>query len=117
MVHPYFERRRAGQEPSPTRTRSLEPILKRTLGVPLFQEQILRVAMVAAGFTGGEAEELRRAMGFKRSAERMEPVEEQLRAGHGRTGHHRRPPRTDRARHHLASPSTASPSPTPPASP
>ena len=46
----------------------LEPILKRTLGVPLFQEQLLRIAMVAAGFTGGEAEELRRAMGFKRSS-------------------------------------------------
>ena len=50
---------------------SLEPILKRTLGVPLFQEQLLRMAMVAAGFTGGQAEELRRALGFKRSEERM----------------------------------------------
>jgi error-prone DNA polymerase len=55
--------------------------LKRTLGVPLFQEQLLRIAMVAAGFTGGEAEELRRAMGFKRSVERMASLEERLRAG------------------------------------
>ena len=80
MVHPYFERRRGRQEvtyPHP----SLEPILKRTLGVLLFQEQILRVAMVAAGFSGGEAEELRRAMGFKRSAERMDKLEEKLRSG------------------------------------
>jgi error-prone DNA polymerase len=80
MVHPYFERRRGRQKvtyPHP----SLEPILKRTLGVLLFQEQILRVAMVAAGFTGGEAEDLRRAMGFKRSAERMQKIDEKLRRG------------------------------------
>ncbi len=60
---------------------SLEPILERTLGVPLFQEQLLRMAMVAAGFTGGEAEELRRAMGSKRSVERMQAIVEKLRAG------------------------------------
>ncbi|MEA3275785.1 MAG: DNA polymerase III subunit alpha, partial [Pseudomonadota bacterium] len=80
MVHPFFERRQGRQEvtyPHP----SLEPILKRTLGVLLFQEQILRVAMVAAGFSGGEAEELRRAMGFKRSAERMDKLETKLRTG------------------------------------
>ena len=59
----------------------MEPILKRTLGVPIFQEQLLRIAMVAAGFTGGEAEELRRAMGFKRSMERMVEIEKRLRAG------------------------------------
>ena len=80
MVHPYLDRRnnRAPVEyPHP----SLEPILKRTLGVPLFQEQLLRMAMTVAGFSGGEAEELRRAMGFKRSAERMEKIEARLRAG------------------------------------
>ncbi|MGE4606435.1 MAG: error-prone DNA polymerase, partial [Myxococcota bacterium] len=66
MVNPYLNRR-AGVEPIVYPHPSLEPILKRTLGVPLFQEQLLRIAMVAAGFTGGEAEELRRAMGFKRS--------------------------------------------------
>ncbi len=85
MVHPYLDRRnkRAPVEyPHP----SLEPILKRTLGVPLFQEQLLRMAMTVAGFSGGEAEELRRAMGFKRSAERMEKIEAKLRAGMLRNG-------------------------------
>jgi error-prone DNA polymerase len=77
MVHPYLNRR-AGREPVTYPHSSLEPILKRTLGVPLFQEQLLRIAMVAAGFTGGEAEELRRAMGFKRSVERMSRIEQRL---------------------------------------
>ena len=54
-------------------------ILKPTLGVPLFQEQLLRMAMVAASFTGGEAEELRRAFGFKRSVQRMREIEGKLR--------------------------------------
>jgi len=80
MVHPYFERRR-GRQPVIYPHPSLEPILERTLGVPLFQEQILRIAMVAAGFTGGQAEELRRAMGFKRSEERMVDLERRLRQG------------------------------------
>jgi error-prone DNA polymerase len=65
---------------------SLEPILARTLGVPLFQEQLLRIAMVAAGFTGGQAEDLRRAMGFKRSEKRMKQIEVQLREGMARKG-------------------------------
>ena len=59
---------------------------KRTLGVPLFQEQLLKIAMVAAGFTGGEAEELRRAMGFKRSEERMGAIETRLRSGMKKNG-------------------------------
>ena len=80
MVHPFFDRRR-GKAPVEYPHPCLEPILKRTLGVPLFQEQLLRIAMVAAGFTGGEAEELRRAMGFKRSQERMVAIEAKLRAG------------------------------------
>ena len=80
MVHPYINRR-VGREPVTYPHPSLEPILKRTLGVPLFQEQLLRLAMEGAGFTGGEAEELRRAMGFKRSAERMKSIEEKLRRG------------------------------------
>jgi error-prone DNA polymerase len=80
MVHPYLNRR-AGREPVTYPHPSLEPILARTLGVPLFQEQLLRIAMTAAGFTGGEAEELRRAMGFKRSVERMSRIEERLVAG------------------------------------
>ncbi|MFN2634605.1 MAG: DNA polymerase III subunit alpha [Thermoanaerobaculia bacterium] len=80
MVHPFFDRRQ-GKAPVEYPHPCLEPILKRTLGVPLFQEQLLRIAMVAAGFTGGEAEELRRAMGFKRSMEKMESLEARLRSG------------------------------------
>ena len=80
MVHPYLKRR-AGREPVTYPHPSLEPILRRTLGVPLFQEQLLRIAMVAAGFTGGEAEELRRAFGFKRSGRHMKQIEVKLRAG------------------------------------
>ncbi len=80
MVHPYLNRR-AGREPVVYPHESLRPILERTLGVPIFQEQLLRIAMSAAGFSGGEAEELRRAMGFKRSTERMEKIEERLRIG------------------------------------
>jgi error-prone DNA polymerase len=85
MVHPYLKRRQ-GQEPVSYPHPSLEPILKRTLGVPLFQEQLLRMAMVAAGFSGGEAEELRRAFGFKRSEKRMQQIEGKLRAGMERQG-------------------------------
>jgi len=85
MVHPYLNRR-AGREPVVPLHPCLEPILARTLGVPLFQEQLLRMAMVAAGFTGGQAEELRRAMGFKRSEKRMKQIEAQLREGMARNG-------------------------------
>jgi error-prone DNA polymerase len=80
MVNPFLSRRQGREEvtyPHP----SLEPVLKRTLGVPLFQEQLLRLAMIAAKFTGGEAEDLRRAMGFKRSQARMKEIEAKLRAG------------------------------------
>jgi error-prone DNA polymerase len=80
MVHPYLNRR-AGREPVIYDHPLLEPILKRTLGVPLFQEQLLRMAMVVAGFTGGQAEDLRRAMGFKRSEKRMKQLEGLLREG------------------------------------
>jgi error-prone DNA polymerase len=85
MVHPFFERR-LGREAVVYPHPSLEPVLKRTLGVPLFQEQLLKIAMTVAGFTGGEAEELRRAMGFKRSQERMCKIEERLRAGMSERG-------------------------------
>ncbi|MGH7780859.1 MAG: error-prone DNA polymerase [Candidatus Binataceae bacterium] len=85
MVHPYLDRRN-GRAPVIYPHPALEPILRRTLGVPLFQEQLLRIAMTVGGFTGGEAEELRRAMGFKRSAERMEKIEARLRAGMARNG-------------------------------
>ncbi len=85
MVNPFLLRRQGREEvtyPHP----SLEPVLKRTLGVPLFQEQLLRLAMIAANFTGGEAEELRRAMGFKRSQARMKEIEARLRAGMTQNG-------------------------------
>src|SRR5262249_26917687 len=85
MVNPYLERRN-GRAPVRYPHPSLEPILKRTLGVPLFQEQLIKMAMTAAGFTGGQADELRRAMGFKRSQERMNTIEVALRAGMARNG-------------------------------
>src|SRR3954451_3029436 len=85
MVKPFFDRRQ-GKAPLEYPHPCLEPILRRTLGVPLFQEQLLRIAMVAADFTGGEAEELRRAMGFKRSMERMAEIEKRLRAGMTKNG-------------------------------
>ena len=80
MVHPYLKRRQ-GREPVVYAHPALEPVLKRTLGVPLFQEQLLRMAMICAGFSGGQAEELRRAMGFKRSEARMREIEVKLRRG------------------------------------
>ena len=80
MVHPYLKRRQGREAPEYLHP-SLEPVLARTLGVPLFQEQLLRMAMIAAGFTGGEAEELRRALGFKRSEARMKEIEKKLRRG------------------------------------
>ena len=85
MVHPYLKRRQ-GREPVKYPHPSLEPVLKRTLGVPLFQEQLLKMAMSCAGFSGGEAEELRRAFGFKRSEARMKEVEVKLRRGMERNG-------------------------------
>ncbi len=85
MVHPYLKRRQ-GREKVTYPHPALEPVLERTLGVPLFQEQLLRMAMISAGFTGGEAEELRRAFGFKRSERRMKEVEVKLREGMNRNG-------------------------------
>ncbi len=85
MVNPFLKRRQ-GREAVTYPHPSLETVLGRTLGVPLFQEQLLRMAMITANFTGGEAEELRRAMGFKRSQARMEVIEEKLRAGMTRNG-------------------------------
>jgi error-prone DNA polymerase len=80
MMHPYMRRRQGKEEVSYPHP-SLEPVLKRTLGVPLFQEQLLRIAMTAANFSGAEAEELRRAVGMRRSWERMKNLEAKLRAG------------------------------------
>lgn len=85
MVHPYL-RRRAGEEPVTYPHPTLEPILKRTLGIPLFQEQGMQVAITAAGFTPGESDNLRRAMGHKRSRERMAAICEKLIEGMKKNG-------------------------------
>src|ERR1700712_1958076 len=71
MMHPYM-RRRQGREEVSYPVPSLEPVLKRTLGVPLFQEQLLRMSMTVGNFSGAEAEELRKAVGMRRSWKRME---------------------------------------------
>ncbi len=85
MVHPYLARR-AGREPVTYFDERLRPVLERTLGVPLFQEQMLKIAMIMADFSGAEAEELRRALSFHRSVERMEKVSVKLRAGMEKKG-------------------------------
>jgi error-prone DNA polymerase len=85
MVHPYL-RRRNGEEPVTYLDPRLEPLLKRTLGVPLFQEQGMKVAITLAGFTPGQADNMRRAMGFKRSHRKMQEVERDLVAGLRRNG-------------------------------
>lgn len=77
LMHPYLARRQ-GKEPVTYYDPALEPVLARTLGVPLFQEQMLKIAMVMADFTGAEAEELRRALSFHRSEERMNKVRDKL---------------------------------------
>jgi error-prone DNA polymerase len=86
MVHPYLARR-AGKEPVTYIHPDLQPVLERTLGVPLFQEQLLRMAMVMADFSGAEAEELRRALSDYRSEERMERVCLRLRQKMAARGH------------------------------
>ena len=80
MLHPFLARRQ-GREPVTYFDERLRPVLERTLGVPLFQEQLLKIAMVMADFTGSEAEELRRALSFHRSQEKMNKVCVKLRAG------------------------------------
>ncbi|MDP2529524.1 MAG: error-prone DNA polymerase [Candidatus Palauibacterales bacterium] len=85
MVHPYLRRRR-GEEPVTYLDPRLEPVLARTLGVPLFQEQGMKVAVALAGFTPAQADRLRRAMGFKRSEPAMREVGRELEAGLARNG-------------------------------
>jgi error-prone DNA polymerase len=85
MVHPYL-RRRNGEEPVTYLHPSLEPILKRTLGVPLFQEQGMQVAIALAGFSAGDADVLRRAMGHKRSRERMAAICQRMLDGMAKNG-------------------------------
>jgi error-prone DNA polymerase len=86
LTHPYLARR-AGTEPVKYYHPDLKPILERTLGIPLFQEQMLQMAMLMAGFTGAEAEELRRAISFHRSDEKMQRVEKKLRVALESRGH------------------------------
>jgi len=78
LLHPYLRRRNGREEPDFIHEK-LRPVLERTLGVPLFQEQVLKMAMIIAGFSGAEATELRRAMSFNRSDERMQRVVAKLR--------------------------------------
>jgi error-prone DNA polymerase len=85
MVHPYL-RRRAGLEPVEYLHPDLEPILKRTLGIPIFQEQVMRIAIELADFTPSQADELRRAMGFRRYSPKMERLDGELDAGMRRRG-------------------------------
>jgi error-prone DNA polymerase len=85
MTNPYLKRRQ-GKEAVTYPHPSLRPVLERTLGVPLFQEQLLKMAMICANFSGGEAEELRRALGSRRSQQRMIQIEAKLRAGMSNNG-------------------------------
>jgi error-prone DNA polymerase len=85
MLHPYLARRQK-KEPVTYYDERLRPVLERTLGIPLFQEQLLKIAMVMADFSGSEAEELRRALSFHRSQEKMNKVCLKLRAGMERNG-------------------------------
>jgi error-prone DNA polymerase len=80
MVHPYL-RRRSGQEPVTYPNPVVEQVLSKTLGVPIFQEQAMRLAIVAAGFTPGEADQLRRAMGAWRRPGLIEQFRDKLRDG------------------------------------
>jgi error-prone DNA polymerase len=80
MVHPYL-RRRSGEEPVSYPSAAVEGVLKRTLGVPIFQEQVMQLAIVAAGFTPGEADRLRRAMAAWKRRGGLEPFEQQLKSG------------------------------------
>ncbi len=84
-VHPYI-RRRNGLEPATYLHPLLEPSLEKTLGVPLFQEQLMQMAIDVAGFTGAESDQLRQAMGSKRSGERMERLRARLYEGMAERG-------------------------------
>jgi DNA-directed DNA polymerase III PolC len=77
MVHPYL-RRRSGEEAVTYPSKAVEAVLKRTLGVPIFQEQVMQLAIVAAGFSPGEADKLRRAMAAWKRKGGLEPFQKQL---------------------------------------
>jgi error-prone DNA polymerase len=86
MVHPYLRRRR-GEEPVTYPSEAVKQVLERTLGVPIFQEQVMQLAMVAAGFTPGEADRLRRSMAAWKKRGGLEPFEERLKSGMARNGY------------------------------
>jgi error-prone DNA polymerase len=85
MVHPYL-RRRCGEEPATIPHPILAPILERTLGIPLFQEQVMQLAIVGAGYTGGEADQLRRDMAAWKRNGRLERHRERLLEGFEKNG-------------------------------
>jgi error-prone DNA polymerase len=85
MVHPYLRRRTGKERPDPPHP-CLRPILDRTLGVPLFQEQVMQIAMVGAGYTPGEADQLRRDMAAWKKTGKLARHREKLLAGFARRG-------------------------------
>ena len=86
MVHPYLQRR-DGIEKVEYPSRAVEEVLERTLGIPIFQEQVMQLAMVAADFTPGEADQLRRAMAAWKRKGGLEPFEKKLKDGMARNGY------------------------------
>ena len=86
MVHPYL-RRRDGQEEISYPSKAVEEVLSRTLGVPIFQEQVIKLAMVAAGFSGGEADQLRRAMGKWKKNGALNKFRDKLTSGMSKRGY------------------------------
>ena len=86
MVHPYL-RRRQGMEPATYPSEAVKNVLERTLGVPIFQEQVMQLAMVAAGFSAGEADQLRRAMAAWKRKGGLESFEARLHEGMLRNGY------------------------------
>ena len=83
MVHPFLKRR-DGIEPISYPSKDVESVLSRTLGVPIFQEQVIKLAMVAAGFTGGEADQLRRAMAAWKKNGNVFKVQNQAHRGYAK---------------------------------
>jgi error-prone DNA polymerase len=86
MVHPYL-RRRDGKEPEDYPSKAVKGVLQRTLGIPIFQEQVMRLAIVAAGFTADEADQLRRAMAAWKKKGGLEPFEKKLKDGMAANGY------------------------------
>ena len=91
MVHPFLEQRERQRrgEPFTLPNEALRPALERTLGVPIFQEQVMQIAILAAGFTPGEADQLRRAMAAWRRKGGLEKFEQRLMDGMGARGYTR----------------------------